>query len=60
MKLTNKVTKYLNTYTSLPLCIQPNLNSPMLTEDNNVSDYFIYYNREKLPLDNKGQDVEKE
>ena len=47
IKSTSELTKYLNAYTSLLLCIYPNRNSLILTKDNDISDYFIYYKEKK-------------
>ena len=59
MKSTSGLIRHLNAYTSLLLHIQPDRNSPILAKKDDVSDYFMYYNKEKYPLDNKRQDVEK-
>lgn len=56
MKLINRLTKYLNTYTSLLLCIHCNQNTLILAEDNNTFDYFIYYKGEEYLLGNKSLD----
>lgn len=32
----------------------------MLAEDNNASDYFIYYNKKKYPLGNKKKDIRED
>lgn len=60
MKSTNKLIKYLNTCINLSLYIQSNRNSFILIENNNKSDYFIYYNKEKYSLDNKKQNIKKD
>ncbi len=53
IKLTSGLTRHLNACTSLPLCIQPNRNTPMLAEDDNASDYFMHHEEEEYPLGNK-------
>ena len=49
MKSTSRLTRYLNTCTSLLLHIQPNCNSQMLVEDDNALDYFMHYKEEEYP-----------
>ena len=50
----------MNGYISLSPRIQPKWNSLMLVEDDNLSDYFIYHNKEEYSLDNKEENVKKD
>ena len=60
MKSTSGLTRHLNAYTSLPLHILPNRNSPMLAENDDASDYFMHQEEEEYPLGNKKQNVKKD
>lgn len=60
MKSSSRLIKHLNICINLPLYIQPNRDSFILVEDNNASDYFMYYDEKKYLLDNKKQDIKKD
>lgn len=60
MKLTDRLTIYLNSCMSLLQHIQQSQNTLMLTEDNNITDHFMYYKEEKQLLSNKKQDIEED
>lgn len=55
MKLTNRSKKHLNISINLLLHIQHNQNTPILVNDNDKLDYFIYHKEEKYLLGNKKQ-----
>lgn len=61
MKLTHKLTRHMNIYTSqqvFSIHIQPKQNILILKEDNNTSDNFASHENEKSTL--KKQDIEKD
>ncbi len=60
MKLTSGLTRHLNACISLLLCIQLDRNTPMLAEDNDVSDHFMHYKKEEYPLGNEGQEIKED
>lgn len=60
IKSISGLTRYLNACTSLPSRIQPDWDSPMLAENNDVSNYFIYHEEEEYPLGNEKQNVEED